>query len=234
MPTMSKIDGVVFIKKNSERLPRKNFLHFNGKPLYTVILQTLEQHPLIDKILVDSDSSEILDYVRSNLSKGIPINRPAGLIGTHISANDLIGYDIMFSNNGHFFQTHCTNPLLTPQTISTAIEKYFGSLSEYDSLFSVTKIQNRFFDEGGKPVNHKKGEVLRLQDMPPMYMENASFFIFSATSFANSGGDRIGLNPQLYPVSRLEGTDIDFEEDFLLAELLDKNRNIFSHIFRNI
>ena len=231
---MQKIDAIVFIKKDSERLPGKNFRSFNGQPLYSIILQTLNRHPLVEKILVDSDSDEVLNYVKSSIAKGIAINRPAHLTGSHFSANDLIGHDITFSSNEHFFQTHCTNPLLTAVTITDAIEKYFASLSVHDSLFSVTKIQNRFFDTKGNPVNHLKGQVLRLQDMPPVFMENASFFIFSKTSFTKAGNDRIGLAPLLYTVNRLEGTDIDYEEDFLLAELLYNNRHIFPQIFDKI
>lgn len=42
-------------------------------------------------------------------------------------------------------QTHITNPLLTANTINNAIEKYFSIEQQYDSIFSVTKIQARFF-----------------------------------------------------------------------------------------
>ena len=231
---MSKISAIVFIKADSERLPGKNTRLFNGKPLYSIILNRLSGVKEIQEILVNSDSEEVLDFAFSKLNKGIPIYRPDYLKGVTVSANDLIAHDIQFSGNEHFFQTHCTNPLLTEATIARVIEKYFSSLPKYDSLFSATKIQNRFFKSDGTPLNHAKGELLRLQDLSPMYMENASFFIFSKSSFLKSGNDRIGLAPQLYEISLMEGVDIDYENDFLLAELLERNKKQFPDVFKDI
>src|SRR6478735_8344475 len=100
-----------------------------------------------------------------------------------ISANDLLKYDIEQCEAEHFFQTHCTNPLLTEGTMENAIDKYFSVLPQHDSLFSVTRIQNRTYHPGGIPINHAKGKTLRTQDLEPVYEENAAFFIFSRTSF---------------------------------------------------
>lgn len=219
------------MKKNSERLPGKNLRAFNGRPLFTIILETLNNHPLIGRIVVNSDSSEILDYVNSNVSKGIAINRPEFLKDSYIGANDLIADDIQFAESEHLFQTHCTNPLLTPLTITRAIEQYFDVLPEIDSLFSATKIQNRLYHADTKPLNHSNTELLRLQDMKPVYLENACFFIFSKTSFANAGNSRVGKAPLLFEVSPIEGIDIDFENDFLLAELIERNKSSFPSIF---
>lgn len=226
----NKITALIFIKKNSERVPGKNFRPFNGKPLFTIILDRLDKMECIDKILVDTDSEEVLEYV-SHLQKGVGIERPVELSGDTISANELIKYDIEYSEAEHFFQTHCTNPLLTENTIEFAIEQYFAAIPQYDSLFSVTKIQNRVYYDGRAPINHAKGKTLRTQDLTPVFEENASFFIFSRTSFVYSGGDRIGSRPLLFEVSPIEAVDIDYEEDFLLAELIDRNKKDFPQIF---
>lgn len=228
---MQKTTALIFIKKDSERIPGKNFMLFNGKPLYTIILERLDAHPLIDKIVVDSDSELILKYVSSDLKKGIVVKRPEKLYGGQITANDLIRHDIQFSDAEHFFQTHVTNPLLTESTITKAIERYFSSLSTYDSLFSVSRIQQRVFFENASPVNHERKKLLRTQDLQPLFVENASFFIFSRASFKNSGNDRLGKNPLMFEISSIEAADIDYNDDFLLAELIDKNKNIFPDIF---
>ncbi|MDQ3108815.1 MAG: acylneuraminate cytidylyltransferase family protein [Bacteroidota bacterium] len=226
-----KITAVVFVKKESERVPGKNFRLFNGKPLFTVILQRLEKMDCIDSILVDSDSEEVLEYVSAHLKKGIPITRPDDLLGGLVSGNDLLQHDINFSDSEHFFLTHCTNPCLTEETMEKAIAEYFSVIPTFDSLFSVTRIQNRLYYSGGQPVNHAKGKTLRTQDLDPVYEENACFFIFSRTSFIYSGNDRIGSRPFLFEISTIEGVDIDYEEDFQLAELIEKNRDSFPQIF---
>ena len=48
----------------------------------------------------------------------------------------------------------------------------------YDSLFSVTKIQKRLYDQLGRAVNHKPEILLRTQDLPPLYEENSCIYIF--------------------------------------------------------
>ena len=227
---MQSLSAIIFIKKESERIPNKNFRLFNGRPLFTIILELLDSYPLIDKILVDSDSKEIQDYT-SSLSKGIPIVRPEHLLGGHITANALLEHDIRFSDSAHFFQTHVTNPLLSVSTITKAIEKYFSSLTDHDSLFSVSRIQHRVFDKNANPINHEKTKLLRTQDLDPVFHENSNFFIFSKNSFKNAGNNRVGLKPLMYEISPIEAVDIDYENEFRLAELIDKNKNLFPDIF---
>ena len=57
------------------------------------------------------------------------------------------------------------------------------------------------------------------QDLPPLYEENSSLYVFTHESFARHQR-RIGAKPRFFPVSRIEATDIDDEFTFRLAELL--------------
>ena len=50
-------------------------------------------------------------------------------------------------------------------------------------------------------------------------------YIFSKTSFRKAGNKRIGVKPYMYEMDKLEATDIDDMEDFILAEALMKIRN---------
>jgi CMP-N-acetylneuraminic acid synthetase len=134
--------------------------------------------------------------------------------------NDIIAHDLSVSNSEHYLQTHSTNPLLTMGTLNTGIQNYFASLDRYDSLFSVTKMQTRLYWQDGKPVNHNPQELIRTQDLPPVYEENSNFFIFSKQAFATAGNKRIGLTPLMFPMDKLEAIDIDEEVDFMLAQTL--------------
>ena len=81
-----------------------------------------------------------------------------------------------------FIQTHSTNPLLKSSTIDNSIETYFNQ-EKYDSLFSVTKYQNRLFFKDGKPVNHNPEELIKTQELEYLYEENSCIYIFSKDSF---------------------------------------------------
>jgi len=117
---------------------------------------------------------------------------------------------------------------LTTETINRAIETYFDNLDKYDSLFGVTKIQTRFYDKDVKPINHDFHNMLRTQDLEPYYEENSNFYIFSRDGFYKADKKRIGLKPNMYIMNKLEATDIDEPEDFILAELLYKNKELIN------
>jgi CMP-N-acetylneuraminic acid synthetase len=74
--------------------------------------------------------------------------------------------------------------------------------------------------QDGSPVNHNPTELLRTQDLPPVFEENSNFFIFSKTSFEEAGKKRIGLKPKMFEVNKIEAVDIDNPEDFIIAEQL--------------
>ena len=63
-------------------------------------------------------------------------------------------------------------------------------------------------------------ELIRTQDLDPIYEENSNFYIFSRESFIKSNQNRIGLKPYLFPTDKIESIDIDDLNDFKIAESL--------------
>ena len=216
-----KLKALLPMKGNSERVPNKNMRDFNGAPLYHAILKSLLASKYIENVVINTDSNIIAEDAKKHFGdKIIIIDRPEKIQGDFVSMNDIIEYDINRLEGEHFLQTHSTNPLLETKTIDKAIEKYFENLDKFDSIFGVTKIQTRFYDKNAKPVNHDPEELLRTQDLEPLYEENSNFYIFSKETFIKAGKKRIGLKPQIFEVNKLEAIDIDEPEDFKLAELL--------------
>ncbi len=209
------------MKGNSERVPNKNMRDFDGAPLYHAVMKSLLASKYIDKVAINTDSEIIAKDAKENFGdKVIIIDRPVEIQGDFVSMNDIIEYDINKLAGEHFLQTHSTNPLLRAETIDKAIETYFEGVGEFDSVFGVTKVQTRFYDKDANPVNHNPEELLRTQDLEPLYEENSNFYIFSKEAFKKADKKRIGLNPQIFEVNKLEAVDIDEPEDFKLAELL--------------
>lgn len=205
-------------------------MSFCGQPLYQVVLDKLQSISLIDRIVINTDSETIARDCSGRYSKALIIERPQNLIGNDVTMNSIIEYDLTKVDGEHFLQTHVTNPLLTSKTIVKAIEMYFESLGVCDSLFSVESVKKRAYDHNGKPINHTNEKLLQTQDLPPVNIENSNLFVFSRTSFAEAQNSRVGLRPKLFQMSAIEGVDIDYLEDFLLAELIMKNRAIFQNL----
>ena len=91
----------------------------------------------------------------------------------------------------------------------------------YDSLFSVTRKQVRYWDELARPLNHNPNILLRTQDLPPVFEENSCMYLFTK-SILERKHNRIGDRPYLFEMAEVEAQDIDVELNFVMAELLYK------------
>lgn len=212
------------MKGTSERVPNKNLKCFNGKPLYHIIMDILLNSKRIDKIVVNTDSEFLkLDILTNYKDRVIVIDRNDQVCGNYVSMNKVLEQDINTIDSEIYIQTHSTNPLLKADTIDTALEKMISMLSsgsENDSVFSVSKVQKRFYNEDATPMNHDP-KMLVTQHLDPIFEENSCFYVFTKKSFLNNES-RIGAKPYMYEIDKIESTDIDEPEDFIIAEALHK------------
>jgi CMP-N-acetylneuraminic acid synthetase len=205
--------ALVPMRHSSARVPEKNFRPLAGRPLYEYILRTLHAVPEIDAIAVDSDSPVILRGVAEAFPRVRLIERPAHLRGEEVPMNEVLRFDVTQIDAPHYLQTHSTNPLLKAETISRAIAAYFAALPQHDSLFSVTPLHTRLWGADGQPLNHDPQELIRTQDLPPVYEENSCLYIFSREQLLQRR-NRLGSRPLLFPLEMPEAWDIDEPLDF--------------------
>lgn len=219
----NRLTAIIPIKYNSQRVPGKNFRSFSGKPLFYWIIKTLYSCYCVSDVVVNADSEEVETRVREFFPAIKVIRRPQYLCGDDVSVN-LILEETLEQTAGEFFiQTHVTNPCLKSSTIDAACSLFLSDNGVHDSCFSVTKHYSRFYDAQFQPINHNPDVLVQTQDLPPIYEDNSCFYIFSREGFKQTER-RIGRNPLLFPVARIESSDIDTEEDFLMAELFFKHQ----------
>jgi N-acylneuraminate cytidylyltransferase len=75
----------------------------------------------------------------------------------------------------------------------------------------------RIFWKDGEPINHDPDNLIRTQDLDPIYEENSCLYLFSRDIF-NKRENRLGFNPKMMVMDPIESIDIDEEHDFQLAE----------------
>jgi len=218
-----KVTLLLPMKGNSERVPNKNLKLFNGKPLFHAIMDELITSKYIKKVIINTDSDLIADSAIKTYQDFVSIHkRPKNIQGDFVSMNKIIEYDLNNSDSDIYIQTHSTSPLLAIKSLDVAIEKMISKATDFDSIFSITKIQTRFYDKNGAPFNHDPKELLRTQDLEPLFEENSGFYIFTKESFKNSDNKRIGLRPLMFEIDKIEAIDIDEPSDFIIAETLHK------------
>ena len=218
---MTKLAALVPMRHHSQRVPEKNFRVLAGKPLFHHILLTLLDVPELDEIYVDTDSPMIAEGIKVSFPEVNVIDRPEDLRAVEVSMNRIIAHDMSVIGADLYLQTHSTNPLLQAGTVSRAIQIFLENRSEFDSLFSVTKLKTRLYDKEGKAINHNPGELVQTQDLSPLYEENSCIYLFTETGLKEND-HRIGSSPYLYEISPDESWDIDTPLDFEIVEFLMK------------
>ncbi len=216
---LPKIVALVPMRHHSQRVPGKNYRPLGGKPLFHHILETLLQCPEIDRIVVDTDSPLILEQAQNSFPQIQLIERPERLRGDKVPMNEILMYDVSQVQADFYLQTHSTNPLLKAETVSRAVRVFLESFPAYDSLFSVTRLQTRLWDQLGRAINHNPSILLQTQDLPPVYEENSCIYIFTADTLMRRR-NRLGERPLMFEIDPTQAWDIDDELDFAIVDFL--------------
>jgi CMP-N-acetylneuraminic acid synthetase len=214
-----RIVALVPMRHRSERVPGKNFRAFAGKPLYHRVVSALDACEKIDRIVIDTDSPTIMEDCAREFPRVRVLERPEHLRAGTVPTNDVLLHDVQQEESDFYLQTHSTNPLLTTATITRCIDALLEKWGEYDSLFTVTRCQERLWDQLGRAINHNPAILLRTQDLPPVWVENSNLYLFTRSTL-ETHHNRIGSRPMMMEIDRLEAWDIDEESDFRIAELL--------------
>lgn len=215
-----KTIAVVPMKLNNERLPNKNTKPFdNGKPLCYYILETLLMVNGIDDIYVYCSNPRIQDYIPEGIKF---IRRSESLDTSSTSMNEVLKCFSKDVEADIYLMTHATSPFVLSSSIENALLKV--KTGDYDSALAVQKIQE-FLWKDGNPFNYDLASIPRTQDLPKLYAETSGFYIYRKEIIQNHNR-RIGFKPYLQEVSKIEATDIDEKEDFMIANA------IYNHLIR--
>ena len=214
-----RVIALVPMRHESERVPQKNLRPLAGKPLYAHILETLQACAQVEQIVVDTDSPTIWEGIEAGFPGILLLERPKHLRGGDVPMNEVLLHDVTQVPAQFYLQTHSTNPLLKAATIKRAIDDYFAAYPENDSLFSVTRLQARLWSAGTEPINHDPAELIRTQDLAPVFLENSCVYIFERKSFLQRK-NRIGISPIRFEIQADEAIEIDRESDFAIVECL--------------
>tara|TARA_B100002019_G_C21274529_1_gene604529 strand:- start:5946 stop:7235 length:1290 start_codon:yes stop_codon:yes gene_type:complete len=207
-----KIVAFVPAKSTSDRLENKNTKIIQGKPLYLHAISKLLSCDLIDEVVLDSDSSEILDYYDYLPYK--KLKREAALANNNTDGNQLLLNEASYYYADIYLQLLCTAPLITTQTITDAIKILVDS-KEYDSVVAVNKKKMYTWTNGSPDYDIKN--IPNSKDLNPIVSENMSLYVVSKQTLEDCKS-RVGNNPYLFELDNIQSIDIDNEDDFYTAK----------------
>lgn len=211
-----KVVALIPVKLGSKRVPGKNIKpFFDGTPLIHFIQKACLNAKNIDEVYVYCSSEEVQSYILPGVKY---LKRPEYLDGDNINANDFILEFINTIDADIYVNAHTTSPFAKTQTIEELVEKV--SSGEYDSAFCAENIKT-FMWMNGKPMNFDPDHFPRTQDLPDIYGETSIAYVFTKESFL-SNNRRLGQKPYIKEVGKIEAVDIDYPEDFEIANAIYK------------
>ncbi|MCR4695279.1 MAG: CMP-N-acetylneuraminic acid synthetase [Pseudobutyrivibrio sp.] len=214
-----KTVAFVPIKLNNERLPGKNIKEFyDGTPLIKLVLNKLVKlldDNTVDEVYVYCSDEAIIPY----LPEGVKfLQRPAFLDEKTTKGRLIYEEFVKTVEADVYLLEHVTTPLVKVAHIKDCVDHVKSG--EYESAFTAKKMQT-FFWKGGEPLNFDLFNPPRTQDMEPFFIETTSTFVFTRDSFLRNHS-RTSPNPYMCEVEEIEAIDIDYAEDFELADLVYK------------
>jgi len=185
-------------------------------------LKQLLSSTLIDEIILSTNDEEILEYAESLGSRKIRIHkRLEALSSSATSTDDLVSHALQLIPDSHILWTHVTAPFINGYDYDIIISEYLRSLaSGYDSLMTTTVIHSFLWNADG-PINYDRNieKWPRTQTLPAVHEVNSGVFL-SHSRIYKMFGDRIGQKPIFHPLDKIRGFDIDWPDDFSLAECM--------------
>jgi CMP-N-acetylneuraminic acid synthetase len=219
-----KINCFLPCRKGSERVPKKNIKPFANIEfgLIEIKLKQLLECEAIDNVFLSTNDEEILEFASSfKTDKLILHKRCEELSSSSTSTDELVAHALELIQDGHILWTHVTSPFVSSADYERIINQYLTSIIQgYDSLMSTHLIHGFLWNETG-PMNYDrtKEKWPRTQTIAPIHEINSAVFLNSAENY-RIYNDRIGQKPFLYPMDKIQSFDIDWEEDFKIAEAM--------------
>ena len=216
--------AIIPARGGSKRLPCKNILGLNGKPLIAYSIESGLNSKYIDKVVVSSDDDEILTI--SKRYGAVTINRPNELASDTATTFDAIKHAVdNYEKYDYIVLLQPTSPLRDRDHIDKAIELLESKNA--DAVVSVCKMDHsplwsNTINDSLSMTGFLKDEVLnkRSQDLKEYYSLNGAIYICDTKKLLKEKSFFLKESIFAYKMDRKSSIDIDKEIDFKIAEYL--------------
>lgn len=216
-------------RKGSERVKNKNtkpFAGIEGGLMENKIKQLVETK-LLDEIILSTNDETCMAIAEKYAAKDSRVRiipRPEELCLSTTNLQDLICYVPTITDAEHILWGHVTTPLAGADQYDAGIQLYLDNLKNgYDSLVGVTELKNFLLNKEGKLVNNSTDIPWpRTQDLDPLYPINHTMFLAKREVYVEQK-NRLGKKILLHVMDEFHSFDIDWPDDFVIAEIMYKN-----------
>ncbi len=217
---MKTIAGIIHARKTSTRCPNKHLRPLKNTTLIDIALDKLSKLNLDEKYLAVYDQ-ELKDKVIDGVNI---LHRPYESIAPGDCPHNIMYKHLENVNSDYIVNLNPCQPFLEVDKLQQIITLF--KYSTLDSMITVKKERNFFWDEYENPINFKLNDRLSTTSGPWVYsathslvFDKKQYMLDNWELFPNEKG-----NPRPFIVdwSEQELIDVDTEEDFNLVESMWK------------
>lgn len=217
------IIALILLTGGSKSIPDENIKLISGKPLCAWVLESACVSNIFDKVLVSTDSNEIIEVIK-NLKLPVEVIKCPGELAKVKSTTEELMLDISEKYNFDLiFTIQATSPLTTANDFKNAYKLFIEC--NFDSLLTGVRTKKIFWGLEGIPLNYKHMKRPIGQDFKYVLMENNAFYITKRSILENKKcilGGKIGIYEML-PENSIE-IDESEEWDRVEKELNKRNK----------
>lgn len=216
--------AIIPARGGSKRLPRKNILKLADKPLIAWSIDAGLHSQYIDKVVVTSDDSEIINIAQQYNAK--TIKRPAELASDTATSFDAVKHTIdNVEKYDYVVLLQPTSPLRSAKHIDEAIELLM--VKKADAVISVCEMDHSplwssTLDESLSMQGFLRDDVLnkRSQDLETYYRLNGAIYVCNTEKLLEEENFFLKNNIFAYKMDRDVSVDIDTQVDFKIASAI--------------
>lgn len=228
-----KIQAIIPARGGSKGVVRKNICLMDNLPLINYTIRAADHSQFIDQVFVTTDDLDIKN-ISQNLGANI-IERPAYLATDTASTIDVVLHCLEHLDGQNIemdiiILLQPTSPLRTTEDIDNSIEIFLNGSA--DSVISVSESQHPPYwscvvnqDQYLEAAFGEKYFQTRRQDLKKTYMPNGAIYV-ATPGYVKNNRSFFGKKTLPYIMPRERSVDIDSEEDFILAEMLLRKKNV--------
>lgn len=238
-----KILAIIPARGGSKRIPNKNIRLLNGKPLIAYSIKQALDSKVFDRVIVDTDNLEIAK-VAKKYGAEVPFLRPPEFAADKTKVGDTIIFllDRLAREQNYkpdiisLIQT--TSPLREPEDI----KKCFDVISRpgVKSVVTVAETSPWFFNLSDKGklvlVNKTAMSSTNTQEVKKGYLLNGCMVYMIKTDYFRKikkfvdfeFGETCAVECEAW-----RSVDLDYPEDWIMAELLQKNYKSLKKAFES-
>ncbi len=222
-----KVLGLIPARGGSKGVYKKNIRYVDGIPLIAYSIEVAKKSDCISKVVVSTDSNEIIEVSRNYGADIIRRNSEFAQDASTVEPVINEALEKLQENYDLLILLQPTSPIRETEDLEKVI-KMFEEDSSLHTVISVVELEDthpaRMYNLGSNnkmiPLN-PTDERKRRQELTPVYLRNGAIYATRVKTFLETG-KLINEPKKAYVMPESKWANVDTERDLLITELLIK------------